>query len=76
MSQSPQTGQFNSYEHIMFIYIILCLISLNPLKRVNSILTASCYLEFIEPWTMSQSPQTGQFNSYVGILRKRLVQLS
>ena len=48
----------------MFIYIILCLISLNPLKRVNSILTASCYLEFIEPWTMSQSPQTGQFNSY------------
>jgi len=40
------------------------LISLNPLKRVNSILTASCYLEFIEPWTMSQSPQTGQFNSY------------
>ena len=64
MSQSPQTGQFNSYEHIMFIYIILCLISLNPLKRVNSILTASCYLEFIEPWTMSQSPQTGQFNSY------------
>jgi len=52
------------------------LISLNPLKRVNSILTASCYLEFIEPWTMSQSPQTGQFNSYVGILRKRLVQLS
>jgi len=67
MSQSPQTGQFNSYEHIMFIYIILCLISLNPLKRVNSILTASCYLEFIEPWTMSQSPQTGQFNSYIEV---------
>ena len=37
--------------------------SLNPLKRVNSILTEqglSCFKKLLE----SQSPQTGQFNSY------------
>ncbi len=38
MSQSPQAGQFNSYEIAQDIvdYIVK---SLNPLKRVNSILT-------------------------------------
>ena len=42
--------------------------SLNPLKRVNSILTIS-----VRSWTyiysgyLSQSPQAGQFNSYMGI---------
>jgi len=37
-SQSPQAGQFNSYEYmdIMPDDAIHCL---NPLKRVNSILT-------------------------------------
>ena len=38
---------------------------LNPLKRVNSILTVTepIYREDI-PFLRSQSPQTGQFNSY------------
>ena len=44
---------------------IIAISSLNPLKRVNSILTditLSCqYPGFLE----SQSPQTGQFNSYM-----------
>jgi len=41
------------------------LISLNPLKRVNSILTYRVLLE--RKWwvAMSQSPQAGQFNSYL-----------
>jgi len=37
---------------------------LNPLKRVNSILTASKDKQFIGTLIESQSPQTGQFNSY------------
>ena len=37
---------------------------LNPLKRVNSILTLSPIPEEEENWWESQSPQTGQFNSY------------
>ena len=37
---------------------------LNPLKRVNSILTAVAEEGVIEEYLMSQSPQTGQFNSY------------
>ena len=38
MSQSPQTGQFNSYQKAQLREDIefMCL---NPLKRVNSILT-------------------------------------
>ncbi len=65
-SQFPQTGQFNSY--------IVCImrlhqarnLSLNPLKRVNSILTPTN----LNPGKLhnrcrSQSPQTGQFNSYL-----------
>ena len=39
MSQSPQTGQFNSYEEDLKIEMPI--IGLNPLKRVNSILTLS-----------------------------------
>jgi len=39
---------------------------LNPLKRVNSILTAINDNE-ISRIVMSQSPQTGQFNSYHSI---------
>jgi len=38
MSQSPQTGQFNSYSLKDQMELKL-LVSLNPLKRVNSILT-------------------------------------
>ena len=37
---------------------------LNPLKRVNSILTKE-YHQFLDACiSVSQSPQTGQFNSY------------
>jgi len=38
LSQSPQTGQFNSYGMLLEINWMNWL-SLNPLKRVNSILT-------------------------------------
>jgi len=39
MSQSPQTGQFNSYGRISKSVLNLAQKRLNPLKRVNSILT-------------------------------------
>jgi len=39
-SQSPQTGQFNSY-HYAFFNLYIANLGLNPLKRVNSILTAA-----------------------------------
>jgi len=40
-------------------------IRLNPLKRVNSILTRSRTLsDYMDLMPESQSPQTGQFNSY------------
>ena len=38
-SQSPQTGQFNSYISCWTFIFYFPPISLNPLKRVNSILT-------------------------------------
>ncbi len=38
-SQSPQTGQFNSNKSLRILTIGIPNISLNPLKRVNSILT-------------------------------------
>mgnify|MGYP001342042148 CR=1 FL=1 len=38
--------------------------SLNPLKRVNSILTRVTRLSELANRVKSQSPQTGQFNSY------------
>ena len=62
-SQSPQAGQFNSYCFSLIIcaYIIK---SLNPLKRVNSILTVIETLEKLACKFGSQSPQAGQFNSY------------
>jgi len=64
LSQSPQTGQFNSYIKSASDLISLAESSLNPLKRVNSILTVelSSLPELTE--LRSQSPQTGQFNSY------------
>ena len=39
VSQSPQTGQFNSYSNSSLINSLKAILSLNPLKRVNSILT-------------------------------------
>jgi len=117
MSQSPQTGQFNSYPLFRYqrgdIFLGVSIPSngsiqflqekwatqlhyltvncLNPLKRVNSILTKSMVesltgtkSQCLNPlkrvnsiltlhfphkvqrgdWSGSQSPQTGQFNSY------------
>jgi len=39
-------------------------LGLNPLKRVNSILTRTKNLSETSLKRVSQSPQTGQFNSY------------
>jgi len=39
LSQSPQTGQFNSYYEVKDVLFSARYNSLNPLKRVNSILT-------------------------------------
>ena len=63
MSQSPQTGQFNSYLGQLYIEKKEnnCL---NPLKRVNSILTYDERIDEVLNLLGSQSPQTGQFNSY------------
>ena len=61
-SQSPQAGQFNSYVERV------CgggrYKSLNPLKRVNSILTLMGIQSLEISLISSQSPQAGQFNSY------------
>ncbi len=64
MSQSPQTGQFNSYDGEL-TYLEPDDIRLNPLKRVNSILTELKKSDIRSRLAMSQSPQTGQFNSYL-----------
>ena len=63
MSQSPQTGQFNSYRKSVQFIRTIGIMCLNPLKRVNSILTL-CWRAISEVMFLSQSPQTGQFNSY------------
>ena len=42
-SQSPQTGQFNSYETGGIVGVYVSFKRLNPLKRVNSILTYSLF---------------------------------
>ena len=44
--------------------------SLNPLKRVNSILTGWYIHSDVEGFDESQSPQAGQFNSYKTISQK------
>ena len=64
MSQSPQTGQFNSYKASHKELSARGSTCLNPLKRVNSILTNSNEYINDELYNSSQSPQTGQFNSY------------
>ena len=69
-SQSPQAGQFNSYYDLIQVISKQGLFSLNPLKRVNSILTLMSPLVGLQmAGHLSQSPQAGQFNSYVGCLR-------
>ena len=71
LSQSPQTGQFNSYGmKLTCPWLRQAEKSLNPLKRVNSILTRH-ELRITLPLgcIMSQSPQTGQFNSYQTLKR-------
>ena len=62
MSQSPQAGQFNSYWVGKSLKDQMEL-SLNPLKRVNSILTIRLEQSNYSS-LQSQSPQAGQFNSY------------
>jgi len=65
-SQSPQTGQFNSYIESFNRTFANSATCLNPLKRVNSILTYGREKAWCtELGTESQSPQTGQFNSYM-----------
>jgi len=65
LSQSPQTGQFNSYGlEKVEKYSWNPEKSLNPLKRVNSILTEIRFTMMLHAAFRSQSPQTGQFNSY------------
>ena len=64
MSQSPQAGQFNSYWCHPFWPMGGGIESLNPLKRVNSILTRLTFSTDEVLFIESQSPQAGQFNSY------------
>ena len=64
MSQSPQTGQFNSYPKTPQNKDWAHISGLNPLKRVNSILTEVAFASAKAEVAVSQSPQTGQFNSY------------
>jgi len=64
-SQSPQAGQFNSYICEIFFKKCSYFLSLNPLKRVNSILTNYVEITGSIDSIRSQSPQAGQFNSYI-----------
>ena len=94
-SQSPQTGQFNSYHKESRLPPPTLFFCLNPLKRVNSILTlkegpnymkmggivsipSNGSIQFLlimrncfsyTKRLRSQSPQTGQFNSYSGVFK-------
>ena len=52
--------------HPFVVYAAGILVSLNPLKRVNSILTQNPMYSKCNRYAWSQSPQTGQFNSYPG----------
>jgi len=63
LSQSPQAGQFNSYPKRISLLYERDSYCLNPLKRVNSILTPED-IPFLSRAFKSQSPQAGQFNSY------------
>ena len=55
MSQSPQAGQFNSYLIVLrYIGQMTSYQCLNPLKRVNSILTSKCIGEV--KWEYSLNP--------------------
>jgi len=65
LSQSPQAGQFNSYEVYSWDPNRKVTKCLNPLKRVNSILTNYVEITGSIDSIRSQSPQAGQFNSYI-----------
>ncbi len=71
-SQSPQAGQFNSYLEKASSSNTKAELGLNPLKRVNSILTYRSKTMAIKEILESQSPQAGQFNSYLGECRKMI----
>ncbi len=58
------TSYFNSYLIGMQRSPFASISNLNPLKRVNSILTLMKYYDSFDYCDESQSPQTGQFNSY------------
>ncbi len=59
----PSNGSIQ-FLHLHFFDNICKNNSLNPLKRVNSILTPATLFGEKITRRMSQSPQTGQFNSY------------
>ena len=58
------TSYFNSYLIGMQRSPFASISNLNPLKRVNSILTLMKDYDSFAYCDESQSPQTGQFNSY------------
>jgi len=64
LSQSPQAGQFNSYQQLVYNVIKVLEKSQSPQAgQFNS------YLHYLTVNSllgiMSQSPQAGQFNSYL-----------
>jgi len=60
----PSNGSIQFLQGRAQLYEDGWYIRLNPLKRVNSILTLSEEIIIFQKSVMSQSPQTGQFNSY------------
>ena len=66
-SQSPQTGQFNSYQQYILCTISSSIVSQSPQTgQFNSYI---CLIMFASMKTEeSQSPQTGQFNSYMIVI--------
>jgi len=59
MSQSPQTGQFNSYKMCYNRLGGLLDLGLNPLKRVNSILTVDKSIESMMRTVVVSIPSNG-----------------
>ena len=63
-SQSPQTGQFNSYDNIeLSIDQKASTVSIPSNGSIQFLL--GYYDQINDLPNMSQSPQTGQFNSYI-----------
>jgi len=62
----PSNGSIQFLQSILQTNILKKILCLNPLKRVNSILTQmTIHLIDAGKKIVSQSPQTGQFNSYI-----------